>query len=587
MSDSSVLALRFGMTRFPDNNTLSIAFDPATLGFSPTYLDQITLEKFPGVRVRGYDQFASQTLGAINPAQVNWKSTSANASYSKMLGIHLFRAGGDIRKMGVDTYIPGDGAGFFDFDKDMTSSNGGTGSTTDGNAFASFLLGYPSTVRTSQISVSTPLNLFTYYYGGYVQDDWRVNSRLSLNYGLRFEHEDGLREEEDRFTVGFDPAMSSALSSVTIPADPLAGMPARQIGGGLMYAGVDGNPTTQGNAPAMKWSPRAGVAYVLTPATVLRGGYGMFWAPFNYPGVSTSASNYGQVGYTAEHDPVAEPHQSGHADQPVSERRDAADRQRPRCADQSRQQHQLRRSEPYRAARAAVLDRCAEGAARQHGVVRRLHGRADRSRRDRRIERYGREHQSARSGIPGAGRGAERPAAESVPRQSERAAVAVGAGDAVPRPAAAAVPAVPAGERPAGDGGLQPLQRRRGRTDAPHARRLGGPFQLHLQRVERQLRRRGELLHRGQPRPAGEQLQLPRVAPGVRRRPAVHDRVLRPVGGIRQQRARRAASGHPGADGRTAVRHRPPLGEQQQGRRPADRRLDRVVGYQPAERLSR
>ena len=119
--------------------------------------------------------------------------------------------------MGVDTYIPGDGAGFFDFDKDMTSSNGGTGSTTDGNAFAAFLLGYPSTVRTSQISVSTPLNLFTYYYGGYVQDDWRVSSRLSLNYGLRFEHEDGLREEEDRFTVGFDPAMSSALSSVTIP----------------------------------------------------------------------------------------------------------------------------------------------------------------------------------------------------------------------------------------------------------------------------------------------------------------------------------------------------------------------------------
>ena len=82
-------------------------------------------------------------------------------------------------------------------------------------------------VRTSQISVSTPLNLFTYYYGGYVQDDWRVSSKLTLNYGLRFEHEDGLREAEDRFTVGFDPAMSSALSSVTIPADPLAGTPAR------------------------------------------------------------------------------------------------------------------------------------------------------------------------------------------------------------------------------------------------------------------------------------------------------------------------------------------------------------------------
>ena len=139
----------------------------------------------------------------------------------------------------------------------MTSSNGGTGSTTDGNAFAAFLLGYPSTVRTSQISVSTPLNLYAYYYGGYVQDDWRVNSKLTLNYGLRLEHEDGLREAENRFTVGFDPAMSSPLSSITIPADPIAGTPARTVSGGLMYAGVDGNKTTQGNAPAVKWSPRA------------------------------------------------------------------------------------------------------------------------------------------------------------------------------------------------------------------------------------------------------------------------------------------------------------------------------------------
>jgi hypothetical protein len=297
-SDSSVIALRFGTTRFPDNNTLSIGFDPSTLGFSQTYLDQITLEKYPGVRIRGYDQFASQTLGAINPTEVNWKSTSANATYTKTLGTHMLKFGGDFRKVGVDTYIPGDGAGFFDFDKDMTSSTGGTSSTIDGNAFASFLLGYPSTVRTSQISVSTPLNLFTRYYGGYAQDDWRVSSKLTLNYGLRLEHEDGLQEEENRFTVGFDPTMSSALSSVTIPGDAVAGTAARSVLGGLMYAGVDGNKTSQGNPPAVKWSPRVGAVYSLDSATVIRGGYGLYWAPFNYPTPSTSSSNYGQVGYT-------------------------------------------------------------------------------------------------------------------------------------------------------------------------------------------------------------------------------------------------------------------------------------------------
>jgi trimeric autotransporter adhesin len=299
LSSSSVMTLRFGMTRFPDNNTLSADFDPRTLAFSPTYASQIQLNKFPQVRIRGYDQ-EGRTMGAINPTEINWKSTSANATFSKLVDTHTFKFGGDFRKMGVDTYIPGDGAGYFDFDKDMTSSDGGTGSTTDGNSFAAFLLGYPSslTARESRLSVSTPLNLYAYYFGGYAQDDWRINSKFTVNYGLRLEHEDGLREENNNFTVGFDPAMSSGLSSITIPADSVAGTPARQVLGGLMYAGVDGNKITQGNPPKIKWSPRVGAVYAFNTDTVVRGGYGLYWAPWNYPVPSTSTNNYGQVGYT-------------------------------------------------------------------------------------------------------------------------------------------------------------------------------------------------------------------------------------------------------------------------------------------------
>ena len=302
LSNSSLLALRYGFTRFPDNDTLSIEFDPRTLGVSQTFANQIQLNKFPQVRVRGYDQSSpgSRTFGAINPRNLDWKSTSANATLSKLVGRHTFKFGGDFRKMGVDSYIWGDGAGYFDFDKDMTSSNGGTGSTTDGNAFAAFLLGYPSSLSTreSRLSVSTPLNVFAYYYGGYAQDDWRVNSKLTLNYGLRLEHEDGLRERDNNITVGFDRSMTSALSAIVIPADPVAGTSARQVVGGLMYAGVDGNKITQGNPPGVKWSPRFGATYAITPKTVLRGGYGLYWAPFNYPIPSTSDNNFGQVGYT-------------------------------------------------------------------------------------------------------------------------------------------------------------------------------------------------------------------------------------------------------------------------------------------------
>src|SRR5207247_2617318 len=64
------------------------------------------------------------------------------------------------------------------------------------------------------------------------------------------------------------------------------------------YAGVNGAPETQGNPPKVKWSPRVGAVYSISPKTVLRGGYGIYWAPYNYPAVSTSTSNFGQVGFT-------------------------------------------------------------------------------------------------------------------------------------------------------------------------------------------------------------------------------------------------------------------------------------------------
>jgi trimeric autotransporter adhesin len=300
LSDSSVMALRFGMTRFPDNNTLTLPFDPSTLGFASTFLNQITVKKFPQVRLRGYDN-EGRTLGAIEPTQINWKSTSANGTYSRFIGTHTFKAGADFRKVGVDTFIPGNGAGFFDFEKDTTSSDGLTTSNTlNGNSVASFLVGFPSgnSSRQSQISLTTPLNIFTYYYGGYAQDDWRVSSNLTLNYGLRLEHEDGMHELNNNFTVGFDPNATNALSSVSIAGDPVAGTSARAVKGGLMYAGVDGNGTTQGNPPKVKWSPRVGAVYSLDTKTVIRGGYGIYWSPWNYATPSTSSSNYGQVGYT-------------------------------------------------------------------------------------------------------------------------------------------------------------------------------------------------------------------------------------------------------------------------------------------------
>src|SRR5204863_8057081 len=101
------------------------------------------------------------------------------------------------RKLAKDSYLPADSSGSFRFDNAFTSANNSNSNATSGNAVASFLLGYPTanSGNVTQFSISTPLNVFTYYTGGYAQDDWRVNSKFTLNYGIRLEHETGLAEQ--------------------------------------------------------------------------------------------------------------------------------------------------------------------------------------------------------------------------------------------------------------------------------------------------------------------------------------------------------------------------------------------------------
>ena len=48
------------------------------------------------------------------------------------------------------------------------------------------------------MTLTTPLDIYTNYYSGYWQDDWRVSSSFTLNYGLRIEHEDGIREQRQQ-----------------------------------------------------------------------------------------------------------------------------------------------------------------------------------------------------------------------------------------------------------------------------------------------------------------------------------------------------------------------------------------------------
>ncbi|MGE5836083.1 MAG: carboxypeptidase regulatory-like domain-containing protein [Acidobacteriota bacterium] len=289
MNSSMVTTLRFGWNTFDDDNSLPFPFDAHTLGFNPIFADAIPVQKFPALTFTGYNG-----TGFTGQQDRQYYSWGVNGTMTKLFGAHSFKWGADYRQLGVDALSYGQSAGDFTFNGTFTQGpNALSPSAATGNAIADLLLGFPSA---GSMALPTPINAFTRYYSGFLQDDWRPNGRFTLNFGLRLEHEAGLMEENDHFTVGFDYDTISPLNSkVTLPIDPLTGQ-RNTVKGGLIFAGVNGAPRHQGNPPAVKVSPRAGVVFSMNDKTVVRGGYGIFYGPWNYPAPGTTG--YAQYGYT-------------------------------------------------------------------------------------------------------------------------------------------------------------------------------------------------------------------------------------------------------------------------------------------------
>ncbi len=283
LNNSTVLSLRFGWNRFDDSNSLPHTFDPTELGFNQAYLNAIPGKKFPRVDLGDFG-----VMGFTPRNDRYFSSYAGTTTLSKLLGRHSVKVGGDYRRIGVHGLAYGEESGNFTFNKQFSQGpNPLSPASASGSSIADLLLGYPSA---GSIAITQPFDMFLNYYGGYAQDDIRVSSKLAVNVGVRLEHEDGIRETNDRITVAFDQNVISPLNNLV----RIEGRDA--IRGGLVYAGVNGAPHVQGNQPAVKVAPRAGIVYSINQNTVVRGGYGLFWAPWNYP--SPNNTNYGQLGFT-------------------------------------------------------------------------------------------------------------------------------------------------------------------------------------------------------------------------------------------------------------------------------------------------
>ena len=154
------------------------------------------------------------------------------------------------------------------------------------------MLGMPTGMS---VDTNDTYALVSPYYAWYGQDTWRVTRNLTLTLGLRVEYEQGATERYDRALSYFDPELTlpiAAAAQAAYARNPLAELPASQfiVKGGTVYAGRNGVPKRLWRNELM-WLPRLSAAWQLSPKTVLRGGYGIYYDTLNV--MNQSADQYG------------------------------------------------------------------------------------------------------------------------------------------------------------------------------------------------------------------------------------------------------------------------------------------------------
>ncbi|MEK7833933.1 MAG: hypothetical protein AAB401_22790, partial [Acidobacteriota bacterium] len=300
ITPTTVLDVRANFNRFQQERRPAQEYDPAQLGFTSQALAVMRgYQYMPRFDIRTYDAVrpVRSTLGS-NRADYNggllrpFMMGSFQPTLTKIFGNHTTKSGYDLRVLRENLTTAGYQGGRFFFDGTYTTPASNSSSTLRqlyGRDVAAFLLGIP-TASTSQsvIENGNSYSAQSVYHGIYFHDDWRVSKRLTLNLGLRYELELGITERFNRIVRGFDAATGSPIEAAAKAAYTTAynAAPANfpltpdkfRVVGGILYA--NDSDRSVWNADKSNWQPRVGASFKLNDKTVLRGGFGIFMAPF-------------------------------------------------------------------------------------------------------------------------------------------------------------------------------------------------------------------------------------------------------------------------------------------------------------------
>src|SRR5437762_168246 len=262
----AVFDFRFGLTRWEDfaGNKYGKGYDPTQLGFPASLVSQFKALQFPDFQFNGTSAYGE--IGSSRPGTLGKDyAYSLQPNINLVKGAHVLKIGAEFRRFENLTVALGLISGQYTSTRAFTQANPLQGDALSGNEFASFLLGYPNGG-----TVDNNMDPFYrgYYYVGFVQDDWKVSSRLTVNLGFRYDYEAPMAERYNRQVRGFN---FDQLSPI---ADKVQGL---VLKGGLMYAGTSGESRQVFNRDYLHPQPRVGFAYRVGHDWVIRGGYGLMF----------------------------------------------------------------------------------------------------------------------------------------------------------------------------------------------------------------------------------------------------------------------------------------------------------------------
>jgi len=278
-------------------STDDIGYAQWTHTFSPTLLNDLRflydtrvyhqysdgVGKYPSIGLTGlsanaFPNFAPagfSPLGSSSQERQQYPVTVYQLvdNFSQNIGRHTLKYGAEVRRSMDHEVSLSTASGSFTF---ATQATGQPGNSATGNGLASLLVGFPTAFSAAS---TEPVTRVSWYLAGFVQDDWTVTPRLTLNLGARWETDTPIIDENNRMN-SFDATQ----------INPVSGTP-----GVVKFMGVNGYRRTPYNGDYNNFAPRLGFSYQPFTAgqTVVRGGVGVFFAhPFDSGQPNAAALGY-------------------------------------------------------------------------------------------------------------------------------------------------------------------------------------------------------------------------------------------------------------------------------------------------------